>query len=243
MLTILNQLAPSTLQDRRSSKLSMSEHASPKDETEEYETFESGQNIIEYARSFYGIKSGKDSNALFTADDEDSQKEDSGDMSMAYLPKTIPESSIAMYNTPQPKYDPVRGSMLLTEVLGALGSFLATYINQFVLDPAGLEQLKRKSRNQAEGTPMYHDIYCKVTDILSFTVNRVVTSTVDMHPCIEALVNCAITGPDFTFVSASLETLLHIADSPTFVKSTLWKTSVMYPLMAKVSSMQSVAYS
>lgn len=240
MLTILNQLAPSTLQDRRSSKLSMSEHASPKDETEEYETFESGQNIIEYARSFYGIKSGKDSNALFTADDEDSQKEDSGDMSMAYLPKTIPESSIAMYNTPQPKYDPVRGSMLLTEVLGALGSFLATYINQFVLDPAGLEQLKRKSRNQAEGTPMYHDIYCKVTDILSFTVNRVVTSTVDMHPCIEALVNCAITGPDFTFVSASLETLLHIADSPTFVKSTLWKTSVMYPLMAKLWSYLSV---
>jgi hypothetical protein len=236
MLTILNQLAPSTLQDRRPSKLSMTEHANPEDRTEKYESFETGQNIIEYARSFYGIKSAKDAKKLFAANDEESQKEDSGDMSMASLPKTIPESSIAMYNTPQPKYDPVRGSLLLTEVLGALGSFLAVYIDQFVLNPAGLDQMKRKSRNQVDGRPMYHDIYCKISDILTFTVIRVVSSTVDMHPCTEALINCAMTGPDFTFVSASLETLLQIADSPTFVKSSLWKPAVVQSLMAKVCS-------
>ncbi|KAM3578985.1 hypothetical protein VKS41_008521 [Umbelopsis sp. WA50703] len=240
MLTILNQLAPSTLQDRRPSKLSMTEHANPEDRTEKYESFETGQNIIEYARSFYGIKSAKDAKKLFAANDEESQKEDSGDMSMASLPKTIPESSIAMYNTPQPKYDPVRGSLLLTEVLGALGSFLAVYIDQFVLNPAGLDQMKRKSRNQVDGRPMYHDIYCKISDILTFTVIRVVSSTVDMHPCTEALINCAMTGPDFTFVSASLETLLQIADSPTFVKSSLYKPAVVQSLMAKLWSYMSV---
>jgi hypothetical protein len=236
ILTILHQLAPSTLQDRRPSKLNLESQTETEGRSADYKTFTPGEDIIQYARNFYGIQPGKAdacASSLFTNGDGDSSKEDSGDMSMAALPKSVSDLSMAIYNTPQPKYDPVRGSVLINELLNAMASFLTTFIQSYVLQQAiSLEQQHWKGDSELQS--LYHNVFRNACEVLSHVASRANISSSDLKDCTDSLMKCSSNGPDFTYVSSSLETLLEIADSPSHLKSSLWGANAVKAIVNQV---------
>ncbi|KAI9289079.1 Dopey, N-terminal-domain-containing protein [Umbelopsis sp. AD052] len=215
--TLLHLLAPGILQDRRPSKLTLDSPTETdlQSSTEDYKTFTLGESIIEYARNYYGVRknAGDASPKLFTEFVNTSSKEDGGDMSMASLPNSISESTLAIYNTPQPKYDPVRGSVLINELINATASFITIFIQT-----CSQEERETRNGNKAQ----YHSLFHSVCEILGHLMARANIKPIDIQECMDALFKCSSDGPDFTFVSSSLNTLLHIADSPSYIKASPW---------------------
>lgn len=236
--TLLHLLAPGILQDRRPSKLNLD---SPTEielqtSTEDYKTFTSGENIIEYARNFYGLpkNAGDASTPLFTeqVNITDLSKEDSGDMSMASLPNSISESTVAIYNTPQPKYDPVRGSVLTNELINATASFITIFIQTCTLSVSTEE---RGDKAVIGNKAHYHGLFHNVCEILGHLMARANVKPTDIHDCIDALFKCSTDGPDFTFVSSSVSTILQIADSPSYIKASPWHPKIVKAIVDNVS--------
>lgn len=236
--TLLHHLAPGILQDRRPSKLTLD---SPSEielqtSTEDYKTFTSGESIIEYARNFYGLRknAGDASTPLFTehVNTTDLSKEDSGDMSMASLPNSISESTMAIYNTPQPKYDPVRGSVLTNELINATASFITTFIQTCTLS-ASTEERGDKAVNGNKAH--YHGLFHNVCEILGHLMARANAKPTDIQDCMDALFKCSTDGPDFTFVSSGVNTILQIADSPSYIKASPWHPKLVKAIVDNVS--------
>jgi hypothetical protein len=234
--TLLHLLAPGILQDRRPSKLNLDSptEIELQSTTEEYKTFTSGESIIEYARNFYGLRknTGDASTQLFAEFVNNSSKEDGGDMSMASLPNSISESTMAIYNTPQPKYDPVRGSVLINELINATASFISGFIQTCALSPSMAE---RGGRAVNENKAHYHSLFHNVCGILGHLMARANIKPIDIQDCMEALFKCSSDGPDFTFVSSSLNTLLQIADSPSYIKASPWHPKLVKAIVDNVS--------
>jgi hypothetical protein len=152
---------------------------------------------------------------------------------MAALPKSVSDLSMAIYNTPQPKYDPVRGSVLINELLNAIASFLTTFIESYVLQQAiSLKQQHWKGDCELES--LYHNVFRNACEVLSHVASRANISSSDLKDCTDSLIKCSSNGPDFTYVSSSLQTLLEIADSPSHLKSSLWGANAVKAIVNQV---------
>ncbi|KAI7900396.1 uncharacterized protein BX663DRAFT_413470, partial [Cokeromyces recurvatus] len=142
ILQILEQL-PDTLFLNRSTppmNINKSEESSNKNGLERKQ-FQTGMNIVDYTREFYGI--GQPIQQLTNFDREDNydleneQTEEGGDLSSSINMKKSNTVQYIQYQT-RPEYDPLRGQLLVKEVADNLTSFLVDFVNSYIILPENL---------------------------------------------------------------------------------------------------------
>lgn len=105
--------------------------------------FQSGVNIIEYAREFYGLKQSSSSPQLADGDKVDNDletesNEEEGDLSSSVnIKKSGPMQHIQFQTCPE--YEPLRGNLLVKEVADNLTRFLIDFVSSYIVLPENLQ--------------------------------------------------------------------------------------------------------
>jgi hypothetical protein len=217
ILNILQKLPESVFLNRPNDNENINEH----------KHFQSGGNIIEYARDFYGLGQSPYSPQLTDDENkvdhdlENESNEEGGDLSSSANIKKPSQAQSLQFQV-RPEYEPLRGSLLIKEVADNLTGFLIDFINSYIVLP---ENLQSGVDVGVEGKRLKHiEHHLEHVFLNACTAITMISKHADHEFVLErseqlthVLLKCCQQVKVFGVVDAGLSTLTLLASTKQFV--------------------------
>ncbi|RCH94744.1 hypothetical protein CU098_001184, partial [Rhizopus stolonifer] len=185
--------------------------------------YEIGMNIVDYVREYYGYQDVQQQTEVVTQNEEETKEiiNDEGDLSSLST-----KEPIQFQLQKRPKFEPLRGSVLVKEVADNMIKFLIEFVDKYIVLP---KDLLDGIDVGAEGKRLKHIEHhlervllntCKAINCMAkyaddaFEINQSLT---------KALLNCSQQVHAFGLVNAGLSTLVQLIKQRRFVDVSVLK--------------------
>ncbi|CAO3668855.1 unnamed protein product [Rhizopus stolonifer] len=185
--------------------------------------YEIGMNIVDYVREYYGYQDVQQQTEVVTQNEEETKEiiNDEGDLSSLST-----KEPIQFQLQKRPKFEPLRGSVLVKEVADNMIKFLTEFVDKYIVLP---KDLLDGIDVGAEGKRLKHIEHhlervllntCKAINCMAkyaddtFEINQSLT---------KALLNCSQQVHAFGLVNAGLSTMVQLIKQRRFVDVSILK--------------------
>ncbi|ORY92300.1 Dopey, N-terminal-domain-containing protein [Syncephalastrum racemosum] len=231
---ILQAIPESFFWDRKGSKAVSND---PSSENSARREFQTGTSVLNYAREFYTMQTqqqrpsqnNNESAANGLASEHMPSADDEGDLSTTHNTSNANASAVAAIPT-RPAYGPIRGSILVQELLNYLTQFLVELVNRYIVPPedqdAGVDvgvDGKRLRSIDAQLEKILHSVCRALTFVVQRSDERFTWQDGHQEALTRTLLLCCQEGREFGVVDAGLSTLTQVAKRGHFVYGDMLK--------------------